>query len=494
MRIAIAKWGQETSSFSPVMTTVDTFRDFGIFEGAEMLEPAKCVGSVAGFLEAAAESGLEWTPVPLFRAWAGASGIITDETLRYFEDKLREGLQAALPVDAFYFDLHGAGQAESEPDTEGYLLQVSRQILGENVPIVIALDHHGNMTQLMVDCADGLVGHRTQPHEPFDTGKQAGKMLFGILKGEIKPTMAWQKIPMITHQEQFLTSQGPMKVWFDLGREMETRPKVVSTSNFPMQPWLDVPEGGWASVVVTNDDMPLAQQLAAELAEKAWTMREDFWKMDSVPAEVAIQKAVAAEKGLIVLSDTGDAVFGGASGDNTVILAEMLKQQITQIALVPMADAAAVDKAIAAGVGSTITVELGGKLDTNFCKPVTVTATVERIGGGHIQEEFIGMESFEMGHAVLLKAGSIYIVVTEARGIGGNHPIVYRHFGIEPGDAKMVVVKTASNWQYYRPMISEVIRVNTPGATMSPLQNFDWKLLPRPIYPLDDLQEWQPKQ
>ena len=83
------------------------------------------------------------------------------------------------------------------------------------------------------------------------------------------------------------------------------------------------------------------------------------------------------------------------------------------------------------------------------------------------------------------------IVVSEARGIGGNHPIVYRHFGVEPAEAKMLVVKTASNWQYYRPMISEVIRVNTPGATMSPLHDFNWKLLPRPIYPLDDLQEWQ---
>ena len=54
----------------------------------------------------------------------------------------------------------------------------------------------------------------------------------------------------------------------------------------------------------------------------------------------------------------------------------------------------------------------------------------------------------------------------------------------------MLVVKTASNWQYYRDMTSEVIRVNTPGATMSRLQDFDWQQLPRPIYPLDDLPQW----
>jgi microcystin degradation protein MlrC len=490
MRIAVAKFGQETSSFSPVVTTIDTFKLYGLYEGQDVVTKAKGVGAMGGFLQAAEEAGVDWTPVPLFSGWAGASGIITAETLKFFEDKLIAGLQAAKPVDAFFFDLHGAGQAENEPDTEGYLLAISREILGEDVPIIIALDHHANLTQLMVDNCDGLVAHRTQPHEPFDTGVWAGRMLFAQLRGDIKPTMAWHKIPIITHQEQFLTSGGPMKEWFDLAREMETRPGVVSASTFPMQPWLDVPEGGWAASVVTNNDMALAEKLAAELANKAWELREAFWKMDSITPEEAIQKAVAAERGLVILSDTGDAVFGGATGDSTTILAEMLRQQITQSALLTLVDPEVVDIAIKAGVGSTITVMLGGKLDHNFGTPVEVTGEVLKIGGGRIDAIVIGLESFDMGRAVLLKVGSIQIVVCEERGIGGNHPIVYRHFGVEPADAKMLVVKTASNWQYYREMTSEVIRVNTPGATMSPLHEFKWELLPRPIYPLDDLPQW----
>jgi microcystin degradation protein MlrC len=493
MRIAVAKFGQETSTFSPVTTTLDTFAEFGIYEGAEMLEESKRMGSIAGFLEAADEAQMEWTPLPLFRAWAGASGVITADTLDFFEERLRAGLQAEQPIDAFYFDLHGAGQSENEPDTEGYLLAIAREILGDDVPIVIALDHHANVTQLMIETADGLVGHRTQPHKPFETGKLAGKMLFDMLQDKNKPTMAWQKIPMITHQEQFLTSKGPMKVWFDLAREMESRPHVISASTFPMQPWLDIPEGGWVAVVVTDNDLSLAEKLSAELAQQAWDLREVFWKQDSIPPEDAIQLAVSADNGLIILSDTGDSVFGGASGDSTVILREMLRQQITQMALVPMVDAEAVDIAIEAGEGSTITVNLGGKLDPNFAQPIEITARVEKIGGGRIKADVIGMESFDMGRAVLLKSGSIYIAVTSTRAIGGNHPIVYRHFGIEPADAKMVVVKTASNWQYYHDMTSEVIRVDTAGATMSNLHDFKWEQLPRPIYPLDELDEWKPK-
>ncbi len=492
MRIAIAKFGQETSTFSPVPTTLDTFREFGIYHGDEMLEESKRVGSIQGFLDAGTESGIDWTPVPLFRAWAGASGIITAETLQFFEDNLRSGLANIQALDAFYFDLHGAGQAENADDSEGYLLNIVREILGDDIPIVIALDHHANVTQQMIDCSNGLVGHRTQPHDPYNTGNLAGKMLFDLLAGKTnKLTMAWHKIPMITHQEQFLTSKAPMKTWFDLAREMETRPHVVSASCFPMQPWLDIPEGGWASVIVTDNNPELAQALSAELAQKAWDLREEFWKQDSIPPADAIQKATQAEKGLIVLSDTGDSVFGGASGDSTVILREMLKQDIQETALVPMVDVKAVDIAIQAGIGSEVTVSLGGKLDPNFAEPIEVTATVEAIGGGRIKATVIGMESFDMGRAVLLKAGSIYIVISETRAIGGNHPIVYRHFGIEPADAKMVVVKTASNWQYYHDMTSQVIRVDTQGATMSSLQDFKWEKLPRPIYPLDELNDWQ---
>lgn len=493
MKIAIAKYGQETSSFSPVPTTLNTFKLYGLYEGQEILEKSKGVGPIGGFLEAAAEEGIDWTPLPLIRGWAGASGIITADTLQFFKDKLVEGLQRVQPIDAFYFDLHGAGQAENAPDSEGYLLQVLRQVLGDEVPLVISLDHHANVTQLMIDCIDGLVADRTQPHQPFETGRLAGQMLFALLRGEIKPTIAWQKIPIIVHQEQFLTSQGPMKAWFDLAREMETRPGVVSASTCPLQPWLDVPEGGWSAIVVTNNDPLLARQLAAELANKAWAMREQFWKRDSIPPAAAIRQAVEAEKGLVILSDTGDSVFGGATGDSTVILAEMLRQQITQTALLPMVDPAVVEAAIAAGQGSQITLPIGGKLDSRYSQPVEITATVAGIGGGRFQVDIVGLESFDMGRSVLLAVGSINIVVSEKRGVGGNHPIVYRHFGLEPAEAKMVVLKTASNWQYYDGLTSEVIRVDTPGMTMSNLAEFDWVQLPRPIYPLDDLPEWRAK-
>ena len=484
MRIAIASYGQETSSFSPVPTTLETFELYGLFEGDEILHKCREVGSIGGFLQTM-DAGLDWTPLPIIHGWAGASGALTAETLDFFADKIRTGLEQALPVDAVYFALHGAAVAEQAHDSETYLLDIVRAVIGDDVPLVASLDHHANLTQGMVDGIDALVAHRTQPHDQFETGVLAGQLLLGILRHGTKPTTAWRKIPLITHQEQFLTSGGSMKAWFDLARDMEARPGVLSASTLPMQPWLDEPEGGWAVAVVTDGDQSMAESLADELADKAWSMRESFCRLDSITPEAAVRQGVAAEGGLVVLSDTGDSVWGGATGDSTTILAELIRQQVSAMTLVPMEDAETVKAAIAVGVGGTLTTMVGGRQDPIFGRPLQVTAKVAAIGGGRFDVQLLGFESFDPGRAVLLEIGTIRLLVNENRGIGGNHPAVYEQFGIDIADAHMVVLKTASNWQYYQQWISEVIRVDTPGGTTSHLEELPWQHLPRPIYPLD---------
>jgi microcystin degradation protein MlrC len=491
MRVAIANVTQETCSFTPTRTSIDAFRRYGLYEGAEILDKLRGIGTIGGFLDEADRLQVNYTPVPLLRASGGSSGPLTAATLDYLEERLTATLERALPVDGMFLGLHGAAAAENDPDVEGHLLAALRRILGPGVPIVSSFDHHGNVTQRMIDTLDGLVAHRTQPHSPYETGQLAARQLFAILRGELKPTIAWRKIPMLAHQEQFATARGPMKLWFDQARAYEAEPGVVSVSPFPMQPWLDVPEGGWATVVVTNDDQSLAERIADEHAHMAWQMRDRFWVYNSIPVEAAVRQAVEAERGVVLLSDMGDSVFGGAPGDSVHILAEMMRQQVAQTALLPVVDPEVVQRAVTAGIGATITAQLGGTLTTAFHQPVTLTATVAGIHNGPIEVEVVGLESFDMGRAVLLEAGAIRIVVSEREGIGGNHPVVYRILGLEPATAKMIVMKTAANFQYYAEMTSAVIRVDSPGPTMSHLEQFDWQRIPRPIYPLDEGIEWE---
>jgi microcystin degradation protein MlrC len=315
-------------------------------------------------------------------------------------------------------------------------------------------------------------------------------MMFGMLHGTIRPTKAWGKIPMITPQDQFLTSQGPMKEWFDLAREMERRDKVLDVSPCPMQPWLDVAEGGWSVIVHTNDDEALAQSLADEMAEKAWELREQFWMSERVAPALAVRQAMEAESGLIILSDTGDSVYGGAPGDNTVVLRELLHQQPTDIALVPIIDPEALGAAMTAGVGSTINIELGGKVDNFFSQPVGVKAKVAATSNG-VTVNLADRGICDLRRTALLEVGNVKIVVLDHRSFAINHPVLYLHLGLDVSAAKMVVLKTASNFQFFRQWSKAVIRVDSPGMTQSDLTAFDWKHLPRPIYPLDALEGWR---
>jgi microcystin degradation protein MlrC len=493
-RIALAQINQESDTHNPVLTTLEAFEQGGLYFGAEILEQLRGVGRIGGFLSVAEQQPDPPGPielVPIVRARSMPGGPLAAETLEFLKDKLVFGLADAQPFDAVFLALHGASASEEIDDVEGYLLQAVRDVIGDRIPLVVALDHHANITQLIVDRADILVGHETQPHYQYGTGVKAAKALFAWLGGEFSPTLGWQKIPMITPQDQFLTSGGPMKEWFDLAREIETRPGVISASTFPMQPWLDVEEGGWSAVVYTDDDPELAQTLAVELAGKAWELREAFWFSERLSPEEAIRQAEAAPKGLIILSDTGDSAYGGASGDSTCLLKEMLHQHIQSIAFLPMVDPEAVETAMAAGVGSELTLAVGGKWDNVFSQPLTVSGQVTALSRGLKikSDSFFGVA--DLGRTALLEIGSIKLVLADRRSFGLSQPIMYTHLGLDVDDAKMVVVKTASNFQFFDSWRQGLIRVDSPGMTQSDLTAFNWTHLPRPIYPLDDLEKWR---
>ena len=491
MRIAVAEIAQETDSFSPMVADRKDFEAFGLYFGDEILERMQNVGPVGGFLQVAAEQKEPVEIVPIVRAWAGAGGTITAPTLDFLTERLISGLKRSLPIDAIYLALHGAAASEKEDDVEGHVLSAVRECVGDRIPVVVCLDHHANITRRMVQNANALIGHETQPHDTIATGRKTARALFGMLNGEIHPTRAWQKIPMITPQDQFLTAQGPMKEWFDLAREMERRPGVIDVSPYPMQPWLDVAEGGWAVVVHTDNNRELAESLAAESARTAWNLREKFWLSGRIAPAEAVRQAVAADSGLVILSDTGDSVYGGAPGDSTCILRELVAQQVPCLALVPIVDVVAVEAALSAGVGAQITVDLGGKIDHVFSQPVRVTARVAAVSRG-VTLELPDRGACDLGRTALLEVGQIRIVVLDQRTFAINHPVLYTHLGLEIADAKLVVVKTASNFQFFSRWRKGLIRVDSPGMTQSDLTAFEWKRVPRPMYPLDQLNDWQP--
>ncbi len=91
----------------------------------------------------------------------------------------------------------------------------------------------------------------------------------------------------------------------------------------------------------------------------------------------------------------------------------------------------------------------------------------------------------------MFEVGPVTLLVSELRGLAGNVPGVYRAFGVEPCEYKMAVLKTASNFQYFAPITSRLIRVDTRGPGQSDIVGLPWRRIPRPIYPLDQIASWR---
>jgi len=490
MRIGLIQVMQETCSFNPTPTTLADFESFGIYHGHRMLECSDTVGPVAGYLEGVARSGVEVETVPIIRGTSQSGGRLTREAFDFFDGRVRDGLATAGALDGVVMLLHGAASADGLDDVEGALLDTVHRVVGPSVPVAVMLDHHANVTKAMVDGADLIVGFRTQPHDQFETARDLTMHAISLFDRQTRPTIAWRKLRMMTHQEQYLTSGGPMKVLFDRARAMERDRRVVAVSPFPMQCWLDADEAGWSIVVVTDGDADLADELADELADLAWSMRHDFQQTDSVGVDEAVGLADRGASGLVVLSDTGDSVLGGSGGDSTVILEAILRLGVRGRALVPMIDPVAAVTLVEAGPGATVTLSLGGR-STPLFAPLDVTGEVRQVGDGLVDTADLPQSPFDMGRCAAFEVGPVTILVTEFAGAAGIHPAAYRHVGLEPGAHQMIVMKTASNFQYLSSLTSSVIRVATPGPTQSDIAALPWRRAPRPIFPLDPVTTWR---
>jgi microcystin degradation protein MlrC len=485
-RIALAEFSQETDTFNPVLSVVNDFKSSTFLFGDEVVTKEISNDTPDGArIFFSDKNDVDLLPIMMAKCVAG--GKLKAEAVEFFKDKLVSGLKKLLPIDGLIFSVHGATVSDSIDDVSGYLLAAAREIVGPDTLIAAPLDHHANITELILASADIVVGHETQPHDLFGTGRKTALTLYNLLCGEkICLTKAWVKIPMIAPQDQFLTSSGPMKEWFDMARDMEKQDKVVSVSLFPMQPWVDALEGGWAAVVYTDGDENLALKLANKLGSCAWENRNKFWISERVETDEAIRRAVEAPQGLIILSDMGDAVYGGGTGDSTSLLKEMVESEIPVLAYVPLVDPEAVERALSVGL-SSITLTIGGKNDL-FSESITIQGRITAISEGLKLTTQRGIT--DVGKAALFEAGNIRIILLSKRTYAINQPILYTHLGLKIEDAKIIVLKTGSNFQYFDSWKEELIRVNSPGATQSDLKSFPWTKLPRPIFPLDRMPEW----
>jgi len=494
VRLFLAMLSHETNTFSNVPTDRAQFEARDLRYGGEIVERFRGTGTcLGGMIEAA--QGLGATLVPSVAAAASPAGYVTRDIYEHVKRRMLADLEAAGRLDGVLLDLHGAMVPEGLDDGEGDIIAAVRQAVGPRVPIAVTLDFHGNLGRAMVEGADLLHGYKTYPHvDMAERGAEAARRLAQVIAGRLKPTAAWRKPPLLPPLGHQGTAAGPMRRLYDLAARMEKDPKVISVSVFAGFPHADIPDAGLGVYVVTDDDRPLAERLAATLARVAWEHRHEFIHT-ARPVKEAVAQALAADGRPIVLADMADNTGGGAAGDGTEILRELLRVGARSATVACIWDAAAVQACIKAGVGARLSLDVGGKVDDRHGAPMGVTGTVRTLSDGEFVHRGPMMHGLpgRLGPTAVLDVNDVKVILISYRWQTLD-PEMIRFVGIDPLGEKILVVKSTIHYRAaFEPIAREIIEVDAPGLSSSNLARFDFRRVRRPIFPLDPDTVYEPE-
>lgn len=474
---------QESNTFSPVRTH---YADFSpVFGPAAYQRHAGKLTEMGGFIEVLEAARIPMAPV--CAAWAiTANRLVRADFARLARD-FESHLRAGKP-DALLLAMHGAQTAEGEDDVEGQIVERARAILGPDAPIVLTLDLHANVTRRMVRLATAIVGYHTYPHvDMFETGQKAARLMCGIVNGKVQPCMAFRKLPLIIPAETSQTYRGPMHQLMQTAQALEKSGKAEAVSLFPVQPWMDIAEMGCAVVSVTNGNPRAAQRQADALARRLWVSRRKY-EVTLTPVVEAIEAALRTDGGPVVLAESSDSTGSGSPGDSTGVLKHLVRAPLTGPAAIFLVDPAAVGEAIKSGIGTAVTMKVGGAFDKKHSRPVKVTGVVKLISDGRWMARARGYNTGIttcMGRTVVLEVGQVQILIAERSAMTVD-PELFRSHGIDPTYCKIVVVKSPNGFRAaYEPFARKIFVVDTPGVSTANLRQLPFKRLPRPIYPLD---------
>jgi len=486
MRIALAEFKQETNTFVPFTTTLKTFEEQYLHRGAEMLTAfGKARLEIPGALDAIREAGAQ--AVPLLATMAMASGTVERKSFDMIMGEIEERLKAAGPVDGVFLSLHGAMIIEDEPDAESEIVRRVHLCLKPGTPITVSLDLHGHITSAMLQPDVAYIGYREFPHiDMYETGYRCAKLLVDWVNGKVKPVMALSKRHMIFSPDSARTTVPPLADIVAEGRAMESRGEVLHVSLFPVQPWIDTPDLGFAALVC-GENPQITQMAADRLAKMAWDRRSEF-EPDVTPLEETIRIGLSSP-GLTVVSDSGDAPSGGAAADSTAVLSALLHagaDRAERISICTLCDAEAAAEAARAGVGKTVTLKVGHKR-SGLGDPLTVTGKVKVITDGTYVLEGLGGNGMagEMGLTVVLAIGSIRLNLRSIPhfewDLGIHHSV-----GLDPAGAALVFVRSPAHFRVsYTPIAARIFLADTPGPTCVNMRRIPFTKVTRPFYPLD---------
>lgn len=469
MRIAIGGIATECCTFSPILSTEN---DFVVQEGEEVLDYERYP-----FLQ-----DTPATILPTFRARALPGGRVSQTTYEAFKSNFLKRLEAALPLDGLYLDMHGAMNVEGIDDAEGDWYEAARKVVGDNCLISASYDLHGNLSERIMANLDMLTAYRTAPHvDTLETRTKAFTMLLKCLNEGIRPEKVWIPVPVLLPGERTSTEYEPTASIYAALKDIDPLPGIMDASILVGYVWADEARST-ASIVLTGTDKAVMEREAKKLALNYWKTRDDFgFSVPHGSIDEALDWAEAQPDDGLFISDSGDNPTAGGVGDRVDFLKTLLERKVERAVLGGIADATATHACYEAGIGSSLRLSLGGTLDGSTL-PLQVPAKVV----------FLADVANETERIAVVQVEGVTIVMSHKRR-PFHEEADFLALGIKPQDYKMIIVKVGYLVPDLKRIAKGIYLALSPGVVDQAIERLLYKRVVRPVYPLDKNFFWYPE-
>ncbi len=477
MRIAIAGFQHETNTFVPHQTTLSDFEMADswppLLLGEAVISGTKGMNLPITGAVLSAQAHPQIEIIPLVWASAEPGGVVADHAFDHIADIICKGCAKAGQIDALYLDLHGAMVTNTFPDGEGELLRRLRHHLGQDIPIGVSLDLHANVTAPMVDLSDIITIYRTYPHlDMAETGRRCMDDLIRITQDQIntgllrRPCKSFRQIPFLIPLPAQYTAHEPC---LSLYQETETlsqndSAKAECAMGFTAA---DIADCG-ASVLGYADHQDEADAMTERLYHMILANEQHFdGRLMSAPDAISLAMENPAKKPFI-LADVQDNPGAGGSGDTMGLTRSILDAGAEKALIGVISDPDFAATAHHAGIGATISADLGGKSGVVGDAPLAAKFQVIALSDGNFTytgEMYKGGVA-EIGLSCLVEvvgANQVQIVVSSLRTQCLDQAF-FTHFGIDLREPRIIALKSTVHFRAdFEPLGHQVINVITPG-------------------------------
>src|ERR1700739_273553 len=187
------------------------------------------------------------------------------------------------------------------------------------------------------------------------------------MQGEIQPKTVIARRPMLYGLDHGRTQRGPMAELIARGEALEQSGEEMAVSICAGFSRANIHDVGPSVTVTVDGDTVRGQAIAEDFMDHAWETR-GFTTVKLLPVAEAGALARQGKPGdkPLVVADYTDNPGGGGYGDATAFLKGLVEGGIESVAFHAICDPEAVKEGMRAGVGTKMTLPLGGKTDPSM--------------------------------------------------------------------------------------------------------------------------------